>query len=112
MAQSSQNTNDQWALHIGTKSGGSATFSSNGETRVVGSTSNTPFGFNIIRIGNDTAAIDSGLFGNVAEAMIFSYALNLSQQQTIEGYLAHKWGLTANLPAAHPFKNRPPLIGD
>jgi hypothetical protein len=112
MAQSSQNTNDQWALHIGTKSGGSATFSSNGEARVVGSTSNTPFGFNIIRIGNDTAAVDSGLFGNVAEAMIFSYALNLSQQQTIEGYLAWKWGLVANLPAAHPFKNRPPLIGD
>jgi hypothetical protein len=35
-----------------------------------------------------------------------------SRRQPIEGYLAHKWGLTANLPAAHPFKNRPPLIGD
>jgi hypothetical protein len=34
------------------------------------------------------------------------------RRQTVEGYLAHKWGLTANLPAAHPFKNRPPLIGD
>ena len=34
------------------------------------------------------------------------------RRQTVEGYLAHKWGLVANLPAAHPFKNRPPLIGD
>jgi hypothetical protein len=34
------------------------------------------------------------------------------RRQTVEGYLAWKWGLVANLPAAHPFKNRPPLIGD
>ena len=112
LAQSTINSNAQWAFHVGTKSGGSGTFSTNGEARVSGSTSNSALGFNVIRIGNDVGGVDSGLFGNVAEAMIFSYALNLSQQQTIEGYLAHKWGLTANLPAAHPFKNRPPLIGD
>jgi hypothetical protein len=112
LAQSTINSNAQWAFHVGTKSGGSGTFSTNGEARVSGSTSNSALGFNVIRIGNDVAGIDSGLFGNVAEAMIFSYALNLSQQQKVEGYLAHKWGLTANLPAAHPFKNRPPLIGD
>jgi hypothetical protein len=34
------------------------------------------------------------------------------RRQAVEGYLAWKWGLVANLPAAHPFKNRPPLIGD
>jgi hypothetical protein len=112
MAQSSQNTDDQWALHIGTKSGGSATFSSNGETRVVGSTSNTPLGFNIIRIGNDTAAVDSGLFGNVAETGILPFAVTLKEEQQLAGYILWRWGLTANLPAAHPFKNRPPLIGD
>jgi hypothetical protein len=32
-------------------------------------------------------------------------------RQQIEGYLAWKWGLTTNLPASHPFRNRPPLIG-
>jgi hypothetical protein len=112
MAQSTINSNGQWAFHVGTKSGGSATFSTNGEARVSGSTSNSALGFNVIRIGNDTAGIDSGLFGNVAEAMIFSSALNLSQQQIIEGYLAWKWGLTANLPTAHPFKKRPPLVSD
>jgi hypothetical protein len=29
-------------------------------------------------------------------------------RQRIEGYLAHKWGLTANLPADHPYKTVPP----
>lgn len=110
--QSTINTNAQWAFHVGTKSGGNTTFSSNGETRVNGLTSSAAFGFNFIRIGNDTEGADSGLFGNVAEAMIFSNAVNLSQQQLIEGYLAHKWGLTGNLPPAHPFKNRPPLVTD
>ena len=31
------------------------------------------------------------------------------QRQRIEGYLAHTWGLTANLPAGHPYKAAPPL---
>jgi len=29
-------------------------------------------------------------------------------RKIIEGYLAHKWGLTANLPAGHPFKQAEP----
>ncbi|MFN9086837.1 MAG: hypothetical protein ACK5W7_04850 [Gemmatimonadaceae bacterium] len=37
---------------------------------------------------------------------------NTRRRLFVEGYLAHKLGLTANLPATHPFKNRPPLIGD
>ncbi len=37
---------------------------------------------------------------------------NTSSRQIVEGYLAWKWGLTANLPTAHPFKNRPPLVSD
>jgi hypothetical protein len=29
-------------------------------------------------------------------------------RQKTEGYLAHKWGLTANLPSDHPYKVNPP----
>jgi hypothetical protein len=47
----------------------------------------------------------------IAEFLVFENNLP-ANRQVIEGYLAWKWGLTANLPAAHPFKNRPPLIGD
>jgi hypothetical protein len=35
-----------------------------------------------------------GWCGDLAEVLIFSTALTTSQRQTIEGYLAHKWGLT------------------
>ena len=31
-------------------------------------------------------------------------------RQKIEGYLAHKWGLTANLPVDHPYKTNPPTV--
>ena len=32
-------------------------------------------------------------------------------RQRIEGYLAHKWGTTALLPAAHPYKSAAPTNG-
>ena len=32
----------------------------------------------------------------------------VSNFEKIEGYLAHKWGLTANLPADHPYKINAP----
>jgi hypothetical protein len=35
-----------------------------------------------------------------------SYSQN--EREQLEGYLAHKWGLVANLPADHPYKNRFP----
>jgi hypothetical protein len=33
-----------------------------------------------------------------------------SEKEKMQGYLAHKWGLTANLPSDHPYKNFPPTI--
>ena len=40
--------------------------------------------------------------GTMFEAILFSGALTTPQQQSIEGYLAQKWGLTSQLPAGHP----------
>lgn len=31
-----------------------------------------------------------------------------AENQRIEGYLAHKWGLASSLPAGHPYKSAPP----
>lgn len=39
---------------------------------------------------------------NVYEFLGFSSALSTTDRQNVEGYLAQKWGLTANLPAGHP----------
>lgn len=49
-------------------------------------------------------------FGNICEIIVYNIALSSAQRQTIEGYLAQKWGLTANLPGAHPFKSSFPLF--
>ena len=32
----------------------------------------------------------------------------ISDVEKAEGYLAHKWGLTANLPVSHPYKSSAP----
>jgi hypothetical protein len=42
------------------------------------------------------------------ELNYYNVALSDAQRQTVEGYLAWKWGLQANLPATHPFKRWPP----
>ena len=46
--------------------------------------------------------------GFVAE-MIGLVAIPTTERQNIEGYLAHKWGLTSSLPNAHPYKSTQPL---
>jgi hypothetical protein len=47
--------------------------------------------------------------GRYAESAMYEAALNTSDRQTMEGYLAWKWGLQDNLPAAHPYKNIAPI---
>jgi hypothetical protein len=42
------------------------------------------------------------LNGVIYEIMYFNSPLGLSDRQNIEGYLAQKWGVTADLPAGHP----------
>lgn len=45
-----------------------------------------------------------------AEVIVSSTLLSTDNRQRMEGYLAHKWGLTANLPANHPFRSAAPTI--
>ena len=42
-------------------------------------------------------------------ALWLNGTVDLTERQKIEGYLAHKWGLAANLPADHPYKTEAPL---
>lgn len=48
--------------------------------------------------------------GEVAEIVIMTSAASLADRQKIEGYLAHKWGMTASLPSDHPYKLAAPTI--
>jgi hypothetical protein len=45
-----------------------------------------------------------GFNGEVAEVVVVSQIDTTAAHERIEGYLAHKWGLTANLPSDHPYK--------
>jgi len=45
--------------------------------------------------------------GAIGEIIITAY-LSDSDRQKVEGYLAWKWGLTANLPSDHSYKNTAP----
>jgi hypothetical protein len=62
-------------------------------------------------IGADRNENNRGWRGKIAEVVITLFVPTLQERRTIEGYLAWKWGLDANLPANHPYRNRPPLIG-
>lgn len=49
-----------------------------------------------------------GLDGDIAEVVYVGATVSTDDRQKLEGYLAHKWALTANLPADHPYKTAPP----
>jgi hypothetical protein len=61
---------------------------------------------------NGTPTTSFQLFSTVAATVarfdicevVFIQSPSTDQQQKTEGYLAHKWGLTANLPNDHPYK--------
>jgi hypothetical protein len=55
----------------------------------------------IIGTGAGNAA---SLNGSIAELIVLPTISSTDTRQRIEGYLAWKWGLTANLPAGHPYK--------
>jgi hypothetical protein len=61
------------------------------------------------RNNTTTAAMD----GDLHELIIYNAPLSQANREKVEGYLAHKWGLTGDLPGAspgpeHPYKNSPP----
>ncbi len=64
-------------------------------------------------IGHDRfVATTRGWRGKIFEVVGINFVWSLAERQRAEGYASWKWGLTANLPATHPFKNRPPLVSD
>lgn len=55
---------------------------------------------------NITGAPDIAL----GEALVFARALSDDDIARVEGYLAHRWGLTASLPEAHAYKRGAPKV--
>lgn len=57
---------------------------------------------------NTTVSNTNNFTGSMFEVIIGHSTPSTDTRQRIEGYLAHKWGLTASLPVDHPYKVDPP----
>ena len=44
----------------------------------------------------------------IGEIIVYNSVLSTSNIQIVEGYLSWRWGVQANLPPTHPYKNGPP----
>jgi hypothetical protein len=58
--------------------------------------------------GYDRTNMGNQWIGKLGELLIYNSVLSDKQIQQIEGYLAHKWGLLANLPSNHLYKSAAP----
>ena len=74
----------------------------NGELIGSGSSNTLPQSFN---------SIGEAFSGQIAEVLIFDQQTSFFNRQKIEGYLAHKWQLTSQLPELHPYASTPPSFG-
>jgi len=93
-------TSNNYALHInGMQDGTSVDANSIGNL-------NTPTG---IGVSNNYHA-GSAFSGQINEVIIVPSTLTPSDREKLEGYLAHKWGLTANLPSVHDYKSSAPTF--
>ena len=87
-----------------------ATLSSSGSISASGGNSADSQGYNNrLTIGARTLL---GRYTNVEIAclIVCSYAISSAERQKLEGWAAHKYGLTASLPADHPYKTLIPTI--
>lgn len=64
--------------------------------------------FSSLNIGANEAEA-STIKGYIAELVFFT---DSSDEEKIEGYMAHKWGLTSSLPSNHSYKISFPLTAD
>lgn len=62
-----------------------------------------------LRVGADDDP-NRGWRGKISEVIAINFVPTTQERNLIEGYLAWKWDLVANLPAGHPFKNTPPTL--
>jgi len=61
-----------------------------------------------VRFGAGIGAPTKYFDGYLGEVIVAPTNYGTDDRQKLEGYLAHKWGITANLPSDHPYKSNPP----
>jgi hypothetical protein len=63
---------------------------------------------NTMQVGRQYNTNSYCLNGDIAEILFYNVGLSSTDREKVEGYLAHKWGLTASLPAGHPYRTVAP----
>lgn len=48
--------------------------------------------------------------GRIAEIVLYRGPLSVADRQRVEGYLAHRYGLTIFLPSGHPYRDTAPTV--
>lgn len=61
-------------------------------------------------IGGYLGTANETFKGDIYAIVMGNTALSLAEQQKLEGWAAHKYGLTSNLPAGHPYKTLIPTV--
>ncbi|MES2982481.1 MAG: C25 family cysteine peptidase [Verrucomicrobiota bacterium] len=79
----------------------------NNGTRKVNSTAAFTFSDNLTSINVQSSM---AMAGQIGEIIALKYVPSTENRQKIEGYLAHKWGLAASLPAGHSYLNAAPMV--
>jgi hypothetical protein len=73
-----------------------------------GNTSDTPSSQWTI---GGTASGSSSWIGDMAMALAGAGTISTDDRQMLEGWAAHRYGLTALLPSGHPYEITPPVLG-
>lgn len=58
----------------------------------------------------DASTIQEHFNGDIGEVVVVPFAVSASLRQIIEGYLAHRWGLSSSLSVDHPYKDAAPQV--
>lgn len=90
----------------------------NRNTAVNGSTNGTYYSSNLVSTFTTSSTISkltvlgpsNPFVGAINELIVLNSYISDTNREKLEGYLAHKWGLTNNLPSNHPYKNNTPTI--
>ena len=83
------------------------TTSTNAAPSNIGYTVDSDLHIGAIRASGGLSVSPAIKFG---EFIVLSTTASTDTRQRIEGYLAHKWGLTAGLPSDHPYKSAAPTV--
>ena len=62
-----------------------------------------------VKIGTHNSSSGYGWVGNIQEVIFYNSALTTTDRQSVEKYLAYKWGLASRLSTTHPAYKGPPV---